>query len=102
MRAKKHTGPVPVKPSSEFLVSRFRVAKTQWKTAGTCEASRSLILCPLSFVLCPRNLKTRNPKPETRNQKLINSETAQSPRFLGAYESPEIFFNFPLALRAGI
>ena len=39
---------------------------------------------------------------ETRNQKLINFGTAQFLRVFGAYESNEIFFDFPLARRAGI
>ena len=67
----------------------------------------SFVFCPLSFVLSTPQPETRNTKPETRNQKpetskLINSETAQFLRVLGTYESPENFFNFPLARRAGI
>ena len=46
--------------------------------------------------------RLKTPKPETRNQKLINFETAQFLWVFGAYESSEFFFDFPLARRAGI
>ena len=103
VRLKKRTGTVPVKSSSG--VSSFEVSSCQnsvedgWNMRSIAQPD------PLSFVFCPMSSKPQNQKPETRNpetSKLINSETAQSPRFLSTYESSEIFFDFPLARRAGI
>ena len=67
----------------QFRVSSFEflVAKAQRQSAGKCEASRSLILCPLSFVLCPLSSVLETSKPETRNQE---ARGGLSPSSLGS------------------